>query len=283
MAEIRERRLETGAVSINYAEIGDGSPLVILHGGSARWQHLESLVRELADRWHVYAPDLRGHGRSGHVSKRYRLTDYADDIVAFLERVTGPAAVFGHSLGGQVALVAAARRPDLVNALAIGDAPLSTSRLRKGLQKTRPMLEEWRDLAASSRSTDEIADALRAMWVPEFEGRSGRAAELLPTASPWFDFMAGCLHELDPSMLDAVIEFDEMHRGFEPGLLAKISCRVLLVQADPKRGGGLSDEDVALARSLRPDLQVGRISEAGHSLYPYRIGPVLREFFADRA
>ena len=279
MVAIEERSFEAGAVSLNYAEAGTGAPVVLLHGGGSRWQNLASLVPELAERWHVYAPDLRGHGKSSHAPRRYRLTDYADDLVAFLERRTGAAEVFGHSLGGQVAIVAAARRPDLFRTLAIGDTPLSVSTLRPGLQQSRAMLSVWRDLAASDRAGYEIADALREMRV-DFEGRSGRAGDLMARDSPWFDFMAGCLRDLDSTMLDAVIEFDEMHAGYEANrLLPEISCPVLLIQADPAYGGALSDEDVAVARSLLRDVRVARIDQVGHSRYPGKIAAVLRDFF----
>ena len=280
MVAIEERSFEAGAVSLNYAEAGTGAPAVLLHGGGSRWQNLAPLVPELAERWHVYAPDLRGHGRSSHTPRRYRLTDYADDLVAFLDRCTGPADVFGHSLGGQVAIVAAARRPDLFRGVAIGDTPLSVSTLRPGLQHSRPMLSVWRDLAASDRARDEIADALREVRV-DFEGRSGRAGDLMAKESPWFAFMAGCLSDLDSTMLDAVIEFDEMHAGYEADLLLpEISCPVLLIQADPAYGGALSDEDVAIARSLLRDVRVARIDQVGHSRYPGKIAAVLRDFFS---
>ena len=278
MTTIEERSFDTGTLTLNYGVAGVGEPVLLLHGGSARWQHLDHLVRGLADRWTVYAPDMRGHGRSGHTPGRYRLIDYADDIVAFLEHI-GPAFVFGHSLGGQVATVAAARRPDLFRALAIGDTPLSLETLPAALRPNRPMLLAWRDLAASDRSREEVATILREQRV-EFEGRSGRAGDLMPKDSTWFDFMAGCLHDVDPTMLDAVIEFDEMHAGFVADrLLPAITCPILLIQADPAHGGALGDDDVALARVLRPDLRVARIARVGHSAYPWKIEAVLREFF----
>jgi len=278
MTAIEERSFHTGALSLNYGVAGSGEPVVLLHGGSARWQHLEHLVRGLSDEWQVYAPDMRGHGRSGRVPGRYRLTDYADDIVALLEHI-GAASVFGHSLGAQVAIVAAARRPELFRALAVGDTPLSVRTLPAALRPNRPMLLIWRDLATSDRSREEIAIALREQQV-EFEGRSGRAEDLMPKDSTWFDFMAGCLRDLDPTMLDAVIEFDEMHAGFlADRLLPKITCPILLIQADPAHGGGLGDADVAQARALRPDLRVVRIAGAGHSTYPWKVEDSLREFF----
>jgi pimeloyl-ACP methyl ester carboxylesterase len=275
---VDERSFDTGEVTLNYGVAGAGDPVLLLHGGSARWQQLDHLVRGLADAWHTYAPDMRGHGRSGHTPRRYRSADYADDIVAFLEHI-GPAFVFGHSLGAQVATVAAARRPDLFRALAIGDTPLSLATLPAALRPNQPMLLAWRDLAASDRSREEIATILRQQPV-EFEGRSGRAEDVMPKGSTWFDFMAGCLRDLDPTMLDAVIEFDEMHAGsVADRILPGITCPILLIQADPAHGGALRDDDVALARELRPDLRVDRIAGVGHSVYPWKIEAVLREFF----
>ena len=221
---------------------------------------------------------FRGHGRSGHVPGRYRLTDYADDVVAFLERRSGPAGVFGHSLGGQVATVAAARCPDLFRALAIGDTPLSRSTLRPAIRKDPAMLLTWRDLAASDLSRDQIEIALREMKV-DFEGRSGRAEDLMAKNSPWFGFMAGCLRDLDPTMLDAVIEFEQMYAGYEADrLLPRLSCPVLVIQADPAYGG-MPDEDVAVARTLLRDVRVTRFEQVGHALYLWKIASVLRDFF----
>ena len=43
--------------------------------------------------------------------------------------------------------------------------------------------------------------------------------------------------------------------------------------------GALSDEDVAIARSLLRDVRVARIDQSGHSVYPWKIAAVLRDFF----
>src|SRR5262245_53026388 len=114
-----ERRFQTGSVEINYAESPPtGLPIVVLHGGAGSWRSGIGLIELLAERWHVYAPDFRGHGLSGRVPGRYVLRDYATDTAAFLERVVRePAVVYGHSLGGEVAIMVAAQHPPLVRAL----------------------------------------------------------------------------------------------------------------------------------------------------------------------
>ena len=133
---IQERQFHTGVVALNDAEVpGSGPPLVLLHGGSASWRSLELLLPDLAVHWHVYALDLRGHGTSGRVPGHYRLSDYADDVSAFLARtVGGPATIYGHSLGGIVALLVAAHAPALVRAVVVGDAPLTAATWIAGLQ-----------------------------------------------------------------------------------------------------------------------------------------------------
>src|SRR2546430_2176791 len=110
--EMSQAKFDTGQVTLNYAEgPGAGPALVLLHGGSARWQYFDGILPELTERWHVFAPDLRGHGLSGRAAGRYALRDYADDIGAFLQHVSGPASLFGHSLGGMIALMTADQAP----------------------------------------------------------------------------------------------------------------------------------------------------------------------------
>src|SRR5690348_13520571 len=70
--------------------------------------------------WHVYAPDLRGHGLSGRVPGHYLIQDFVPDISAFLQGVVRtPAVVVGHSLGGNVGIMLAAQYPHLVRALIV--------------------------------------------------------------------------------------------------------------------------------------------------------------------
>lgn len=158
-----EQCFTTPVVTLNYA-VGEasGSPLVLLHGVSARWQCALPILPELSQQWQVYAPDLRGHGRSGRVPGSYRLTDYTADIVAFLQQVVKhPAVLFGHSLGGQIALLVAARYPELVRGLIIGDAPFDLVNVQSAFQRNQERLLYWREWAGPGRSTEEIAEALK--------------------------------------------------------------------------------------------------------------------------
>lgn len=99
----------------------------MLHGLAARWQLFMPLIPALSQEWHVYALDFRGHGSSGR-GERYWLEDYVADTVAFLRGIVQEAAVlYGHSLGGWVALVIAATHPELARAVIVGDSALYES------------------------------------------------------------------------------------------------------------------------------------------------------------
>src|SRR5215472_18167023 len=96
-----ERAFEGSAARLNYLDYGSPSaePLVMLHGGAWCWQEYLSFIPNLAQRWHVYALDLRGNGRSGWTPDTYRLGDFAGDITEFLDGLNAPAVLVGHSLG----------------------------------------------------------------------------------------------------------------------------------------------------------------------------------------
>lgn len=79
------------------------------------------LVEEhLADRFHVRALDLRGHGRSGW-EEPWTIDQHVEDV---LETVTEPASWIGHSFGGRLTIEITARRPDLVERAVLLDPAL---------------------------------------------------------------------------------------------------------------------------------------------------------------
>src|SRR5713226_7876385 len=268
---LAEQRFHTGIVDLNYGEgEASGPPLVLLHGGSLRWQSFLPLIPDLSQHWHVYSPDLRGHGLSGRVAGSYRLRDYAADIASFLQHVVKePAIVFGHSLGGHVAILLAARHPRLVKGLVIGDAPFHRTKLRAQILRDQQRLLYWKDLAGPSHAVEDISERLKQTPIA-VGGKAGTvvAGELFGEGHPWFRDMAECLHLLDPDMLSAVIEFDEMHEGYDyEHLFPLISCPVLIIQGSPPRGGMLSNEEIEHALTLLPTrATVARMATVGHSI-----------------
>jgi pimeloyl-ACP methyl ester carboxylesterase len=97
-----------GDVCPYYEEGGQGEPLVLLHPGGADSRVFECNVPGLAQRFKVFRPDRRGHGRRADVKGPISYELMARDTIAFLEQVVGGSAfLVGHSDGAPVALVAA--------------------------------------------------------------------------------------------------------------------------------------------------------------------------------
>ena len=79
--------VQLGPVKTWYDEHGTGRPLVLLHGGlvDARW--FEPNLAPLAERFHVYTPERRGHGHTPDVPGPITYQLMADETIAFLETV----------------------------------------------------------------------------------------------------------------------------------------------------------------------------------------------------
>jgi pimeloyl-ACP methyl ester carboxylesterase len=101
-----------------YGEGGGGPPLVMLHPGGVDSRAFAPNVGALAEHFHVWLPERRGHGRTPDTDSAYSYDLGADDTIQFLEQVVGgPARLFGMSDGSIVALHVARKRPELVERL----------------------------------------------------------------------------------------------------------------------------------------------------------------------
>lgn len=112
------RYVQLGPVNTWYDEHGEGEPLVLMHGGLVDSRFFEPNLPALAERFHVYTPERRGHGHTPDVEGPITYQLMTDDTIAFLETVVGqPADLVGHSDGAFVAMLVAIQRPELVKRL----------------------------------------------------------------------------------------------------------------------------------------------------------------------
>jgi magnesium chelatase accessory protein len=118
---LEERSRTVRGVRLRWFEGGEGPPVLLLHGfGGAAWNYAE-MAPLLAGR-RIVIPDLPGHGASDPLPAP-SIAGFADAVATLLDE---PAGVFGHSMGGVVALRLAERRPELVRSLVLA-APAGIS------------------------------------------------------------------------------------------------------------------------------------------------------------
>ena len=126
MMQMKEQTFDTGDIMLNYAENDhQGSALMIIHGIMLCWQDMSGFIEPMSQTHHVFAPDLRGHGKSGHSHFGYPLASYVDDVVHLMnQRVREPAVIIGASLGGLAAIGVAAALPAMTGGVVLLDPPL---------------------------------------------------------------------------------------------------------------------------------------------------------------
>nr|WP_318240622.1 alpha/beta hydrolase [Brevundimonas guildfordensis] len=99
--------------------------LIFVHANGFNARAYHSLLQPLSGALRIWAPDLRGHGRTrlpAHPDGRRSWKDHRDDLACLLETIDGPpVALAGHSIGGTSGLLAAAQKPDRVSRLLLLD------------------------------------------------------------------------------------------------------------------------------------------------------------------
>ncbi len=132
----------------NYIHQGSGSPVILIHGLAASHHDWDDFVPELTvNGYAAYALDLLGHGDSPKpASRAYQMDWVFEHFAAWMKslRLTEPAILVGHSLGGHVALEYARRVSAWTRGLILVNPFYSRTQLPLLLRKTysRPQLSE---------------------------------------------------------------------------------------------------------------------------------------------
>jgi NADPH:quinone reductase-like Zn-dependent oxidoreductase/pimeloyl-ACP methyl ester carboxylesterase/acyl carrier protein len=168
----------------------DGPPVLCLHGLLDHGASWERVAAHLARRGlRVLAPDLRGHGRSAHLSpgSAYHLTDMRGDIDGLLEAygLRRPVLV-GHSLGAALAGLLATERPERFAGLVLVEPPLPPSLAQSDQATVAPL----------ALSFEALAELPSHPTLPGVQSAAERLRQSLPALSPeWALRMAARLTE----------------------------------------------------------------------------------------
>jgi pimeloyl-ACP methyl ester carboxylesterase len=155
---------------MNYAVCGQGSPLLLLHGGGDSGVHsFERQLDAFAQHHRIVAPDQAGQGRTPDVPGPLSYTAMMEDTAALLQNLElEQIDALGFSDGGILALMLAVRHPKLVRRLVISGVNIAPEGLNaQGLQALR---------AAQTPAPTTIEEKLGQLWAT-----SPTEAELSPT------------------------------------------------------------------------------------------------------
>lgn len=106
---------------LRFQVLGEGEPLVLLHGLFGSGDNLFGLARSLSARFRCYLPDLRNHGASPHAAEMSHAVMAEDVLYLLQEEKLSHCIVVGHSMGGKTAMQLAMHFPAFVEALVVLD------------------------------------------------------------------------------------------------------------------------------------------------------------------
>lgn len=120
--DIESRIARLNGCDIHYRVMGSGPSVVLLHGWPQTSFAWREVMRRLADRYRLIAPDLRGTGLSEKTASGYDKRSIAEDVRQLIDReADGSAHLVGHDMGGKAAFVLALLSPQSVSKLVLVD------------------------------------------------------------------------------------------------------------------------------------------------------------------
>ncbi|MEZ4831946.1 MAG: alpha/beta hydrolase [Caldilineaceae bacterium] len=115
--------IHANGIDIHYHRTGGGGPtLVFAHGLTDNGACWTRLVNDLGSGYDCIMVDARGHGQTSAPADGYSFDDQADDLIAFIQALgLDRPVIMGHSLGGAVCAIVAAKAPQLIRAAILED------------------------------------------------------------------------------------------------------------------------------------------------------------------
>jgi pimeloyl-ACP methyl ester carboxylesterase len=255
---------DTPMTVLHYVELGDGEPLVLLHGLFGSGTNLRGLAKRLAGTHRVILADLRNHGRSPHAPGMTYM-DMAADLDVLLTHLEVENAHFvGHSMGGKAAMVLALTRARRVRRLVVIDvAPVVYA------HSYAVLIGALRGVELSQLRSRGDADAALAAAVPDEATRMFLLQNLVSEAGRyrWRLNLAALEH-----FMDTIVGFPQLPER-------RFHGPVLFVAGD--QSDYIRAEHEARIIDLFPKVRIERIAGAGHWVHvdqPRALFKTLQDF-----
>ncbi len=120
MNNIQSKTIKIDGRDVHYYTAGQGEPLIVIHGGASDARSWWDNIKELAEKYTVFAPDLPGYGGSQALDGKYYIPELSEFINKFAKFLRlKKFNIMGHSLGGGIALNYALKFPAKIKKLVL--------------------------------------------------------------------------------------------------------------------------------------------------------------------
>jgi pimeloyl-ACP methyl ester carboxylesterase len=274
-----QRRVTVGDIPLNVIELGEGDPILFVHGLSGSWPNWLEQLPVLAESHRVIAVDLPGFGHSPMPHERITISAYARALDGLMEALgVSAATVVGHSMGGFISAELAIAFPQRVERLVLVSAVGIRTYHRRDVERVEPYLR----LIAPIIAVYTGWTAAQSDWVARRPGLRNLALGFVTR---------------HPSRLPAALAAEQLRGAGKPGFmealranidypikdrLSEIACPTLIVWGDEDKVIPVSDASVF--EELIPDSRKVIFEGTGHIAMlerPAAFNELLSEFIAE--
>jgi pimeloyl-ACP methyl ester carboxylesterase len=225
-------------------------PLILVHGWCCHRGHMKGLMAHLSATHHVIAIDLPGHGESPLGNTSPSFDSFAASVCSFiLERQLHQPVLIGHSMGGVISVVTAAREPKLL---------AGVINLDGAVPLTAPVREGFRDLFVrinrEAFQTVMVQHLSQTFFLPLERGAISEAIVTEMISHP---------EELALALLKELVALQA-----EPVLSASRTPFLFIGGASPRF-------DETALKKVRPDVWVARVAVSGHFVQVFALPQVV--------
>ncbi len=234
-------------MKLHYRSVGQGEPLIILHGLFGASDNWISVGKKLESQYQVFLLDQRNHGSSTH-NDEWNYEVMAEDVKEFMQdQNMDKAIIMGHSMGGKVAMTFAKQYPAMLTDLIVVDIgpkyyPVHHQTILHGL----------RSIDLDTLSSRQDADNQLSSMIPEM----GIRQFLLKNLGRGKDNQFNWKINLD------VIENQIENVGEEIPLKKVFDRRCLFVRG--QKSNYILDDDLPELAIRFPEYRLKTINQAGH-------------------
>lgn len=262
---------------LHFKKLGSGPALIIIHGVYGNGDNWLQVARYLQDKYTVYLPDMRNHGRSEH-SDDFGYDIMAEDIYELtqqenLDEIT----VIGHSMGGRIAMRFAEKHDSMIKQLIIVDISPVTNMTKK---RARPLFQSHADIVNNlikmpieNFSTREEADTYLEKTLPFPDIRQFLLKNLKRDNNQKFYWQINL-----PSIANAL---EEIIVG-DKTMTTPVECQTLFIKGE--KSSYLTMGDLDYLEMLFPNMQFELVKGAGHWVHadkPEEFKDILTSFLAN--
>lgn len=230
--------------------LGEGEPLLILHGFFGMGDNWKSLANKFGENFQVHIIDQRNHGRSFH-SDEFTYELMVEDLMNYIDfHQLAKVNLLGHSMGGKTAMLFAVEFPEKVNKLIVADiAP------RYYPPHHQYIIEALNAVDFTQVKSRNEIDTIFKKYIPDIGIRQFLSKNVYRKTKDEFAyrFNLECLTEC----------FDEVGVGLPP--ITQFDGKTLFLKGE--KSGYVSNDDEALINAHFSNSKIVTISNAGHWLH----------------